>query len=141
MKYKFYSTPFISHSSIGTHNVTWVISSGFLAEKYEDLGAHLRACSVRGDAYAHVRPEELTWRCISLCARPHINTSKFSYLTPSIESVGVYSDTLIFNDELNLLQDIYNVAQVLEEFYNIFGPELKVNYLMALIDLIIMCIR
>ena len=29
----------------------------------------------------------------------------------------------------NICKDIYDVAQVLEEFYNIFGPELKVSSL------------
>ena len=29
----------------------------------------------------------------------------------------------------NICKDIYDVAQVLEEFYNIFGPELKVSWL------------
>ena len=29
----------------------------------------------------------------------------------------------------NICKDIYDVAQVLEEFYNIFGPELKVSFL------------
>lgn len=28
----------------------------------------------------------------------------------------------------NICKDIYDVAQVLEEFYNIFGPELKVSF-------------
>ena len=33
----------------------------------------------------------------------------------------------------NICKDIYDVAQVLEEFYNIFGPELKVSLLKDLI--------